>query len=123
MIHPACKARGHNWDNWRHTPSEPDGTVCPSTPDGCFTPKGKDFYSYRRECQNMGCDAVELADRLVPSGRNVVLDRDGSEVFYINRGYAAEPRLMLCTACGRRRLPGVVLGDECPQCPMKEQIP
>lgn len=80
MLHPRCVNRGHNWDNWRWAPSMPDGSRCDLFGD-TYTAEGK-HYRYRRECQNLGCDAVELADKLVAAGSHTILDVGGSEALY-----------------------------------------
>jgi hypothetical protein len=86
MIHPSCKKRGvHNWDNWQWAPSTNTGERIQVTPDGLYAGAAGGFL-YRRECQNMGCDAVELAHALVPDGVSVTVDRGGSEVLYKKEG-------------------------------------
>jgi hypothetical protein len=56
-----CEARGeHNWGNW--------GV---STHHDTLPAHG---YRYKRECQQMGCPAVELAHNLVAVGSTRVTD-------------------------------------------------
>jgi hypothetical protein len=53
----------HNWDVW-HTTSDQHGLLSPAS-DGFI-------YSYKRECQNAGCHAVEYIEELLPKGRRVI---------------------------------------------------
>jgi hypothetical protein len=56
-----CDARGvHNWSNWGE-----------STHHDILPVHG---YRYKRECQQMGCPAVELAHNLVAVGPTWVTD-------------------------------------------------
>lgn len=82
MFHPRCAERGdHNWDNWRWTPADADGTEAKITPDDTYSlPSGTaGVYFYKRACQNMGCDAVQRAERLAPVGRTTIEDTKASE--------------------------------------------
>lgn len=102
MIHPHCKDRGdHNWDDWEARPCRSDGVEVKVFPDGSYecppAAAGK-MYHYRRECQNMGCDAKQYAERLEPAGRNEIVDHGGSEEFYIDDEMDGDRR-RVCPLC------------------------
>jgi len=82
MIHPRCAERGdHNWDNWRWQPADEDGAEAEITHDDTYSlpSGGVGVYFYKRACQNMGCDAVQRAECLAPSGETSIEDTHASE--------------------------------------------
>lgn len=80
MIHPHCRERGHNWDNWRWMPADSAGREAKVDYDTYSFPDGNaGTYFYKRECQNSGCDAVERAERLMAVGTSAIIDTHKSE--------------------------------------------
>ncbi len=64
---------------WRST-ADQMGLISPA-PDG-------NMYSYMRECEIMGCSAVEYAENVEPVGKRIIA---GREVLKKIRGYAFSP--------------------------------
>lgn len=77
MIHPNCAERGHNWDMWEMKYCRADGVPVVTWPDGSFECAQEDMPKlrrYTRQCQNMGCDGVQFAENLEPSGQSEIVD-------------------------------------------------
>lgn len=73
MLHPACVKGGvHNWSSWFYQPSRADGTKIQVLPDDTMTEMP--VYRYRRDCQNMGCDAIECSEGLEAIGEHRLFD-------------------------------------------------
>ena len=85
MIHPNCQHNGtHNWESWQRGLYRVDGIPVVHDNDTfeCAPEDMDKMRYYRRGCQNMGCDAVQLAEELEPAGQNEIIDRGGSEALY-----------------------------------------
>lgn len=80
MIHPGCVQHGHSWTPWeRKLCLVVDGVEQKVTewPDGSFECKPEDcpkLREYRRQCEAMGCDAKQFAEKLEPAGGNEIVD-------------------------------------------------